>query len=154
MGNLYWVSEFVHISSKYLDEIKKYINKNPTHLIKLDNIDKEYFELSCDCCDYEVQSNAGGWSSHFTNIIFDDIKIITRCIHRESAGDRDYHYYFRKNDKVIEFNIFIHGDSDIIDEKENPFLTTEQKNILVEENILCIVNDEYISNIHFPFSPK
>jgi hypothetical protein len=97
MGNLYWTTEEIHISSNDLIKLKKFIeqfNKRyPHHGIGLEEFD-DYIIISCEgkCC---------GHISDVIKLCTDNLIIITRITHRESPGEWSYIYYSKHNDKII-----------------------------------------------------
>ena len=142
MGNLYWTTEEIHISSNDLIKLKKFIeefNKGyPHHGIGLEEFD-DYIIISCEgkCC---------GHISDVIKLCTDNLIIITRITHRESPGEWSYIYYSKHNDKIITIETYHNiefKDSSLTNDDENTYmnynilnLTTEEIKLLMEVKIL------------------
>jgi hypothetical protein len=106
----------------------------------IDHINENKIKLSC----------GGKCWGHDNEIleICKDIKLLSQHIDIDS-DDFHINYYYKNNKFSCNFGWDNEGGYGNIDD-----LTTEELNILVEENIFSIVNGEYVNNEKFPFCRK
>ena len=127
------------------DEIKKLKEIYPNEFIytcdyDIDDISDNKIKISCG-------GKCGGREDEILQIT-KDIKLLSQHINIDS--DDFYIIYYYKNNKFsCNFGWDDQGGYGNIDD-----LTTEELNILVEENIFSIVNGEYVNNEKFPFCRK
>ena len=125
----------------------------------IENIKKIKEELLNDCgfdIDHENEDkiiiSCGGKCWGHDNEILEickDIKLLSQHIDIDS-DDFDMNYYYKNNKFSCNFGWDDEGGYYLC----NKNITTEQLNILVDENILSVVNGEYVDNEKFPFCRK
>ena len=101
--------------------------------------------------DNKIKLSCGGKCWGHDNEILEickDVKLLSQHIDIDSDNFH-INYYYKNNKFSCNFGWDDEGGYGNIDD-----LTTEELNILVEENIFSIVNGNYVNNKNFPFCRK